>query len=109
MEGVLAVIDWIVLLFAAVLDSVNFLGALAVVETVECANEIAGNAANALEGHRLPMICHIDKIAVQNDINSGDHFVGIFFTRTFHIGFYLGRREFAAGHLNVSHKNPSYI
>ena len=54
------------------LDAVAFLGALAVVEAVERAHQIAGDAADAVEGHAAQMI---DSLTVMRQTEKLQKFV----------------------------------
>ena len=51
------------------LDAVALLGALGVAETVERADQIAGDAADAVERLVLVMISQLDIVAIQTNVD----------------------------------------
>ena len=84
------------LLLHAVLHAVALFGALGIVESIERADEVAGNAANALEGLVAEIIGEINVIAVYMDIDAERFAAELFFGMgDISIDFFLF--EYAAG------------
>lgn len=54
----------------AVFHAFALFGGLAIIETVKCADEITGDAANALKGYLLQMVGKIDEVAIYANVDA---------------------------------------
>ena len=77
------------------LDAVALLGALAVVEAVERAHQIAGDAPDAVEGDAAQVVGQFHIFAVQMDVQPKQLFA-VFLLAAFQIGGELRIGQFAA-------------
>ena len=92
----------------AVLDAVTLLCALGVVEAVQRAHQIAGDAADAVEGLLLIMIGQLHILAVHADVDD----VGLAAVKlrtAGDVGVYLLLRQRAAGDVNRAHGESLHI
>ena len=59
------------------LDSVLYLGALCVVETINGTDQITGDTADTLEGNVIVGVAHVDILTVYGEGHGGDHLIRV--------------------------------
>ena len=91
------------------LYSVSYLGTLCVVEAVNSAYQIAGDAADPLEGNICEMIININIIAVNCKVDRFYYLAGIKLVCSFDVGVDLSLGKLAFCNVYLYHINYLFL